>query len=645
MATRLNVLIVEDSEDDARLVVNGLRRGGYEPDWERVDSPEAMKAALTSRRWDLIISDYLMPQFDGFAALDLFKSSGQDAPFIIVSGNIGEDIAVDAMRAGVHDYIMKDNLKRLVPAVDRELREAGNRRARKAAQDELAAATALLEKVFSITHVMVAYMDEDLLFIRVNPAYAEAHARPVEDFQGRGYFDLFPDRKDKDEAVFRAVLRTGRPSFGQAMPLKTIAIPGRPPMYVNRGVHPLTGPDGRVAGLILILLDVTREVLLDEHSRQSQKMEALGTLAGGIAHDFNNVLAAIIINTELALADGREPGAAERYLPIVLQAAERGKELVRQVLAFSRKKEREPRPVRLAPIVREALSFLRASLPTTIEIRDKITADEAMTLSDATEIHQVVMNLGSNAGYAMRAAGGILTVGLENVEINDETVARLPGLRPGPYVRLVVEDTGTGMPPELLPRIFDPFFTTKSQSEGTGMGLPVVHGIVTASGGSITVSSEVGKGTLFQVYFPRIEEDPARAKEPPAPIPHGRERVLVVDDEPGQAESLRDILERLGYDATFETESPRALELIRSRPDAYDLVVTDQKMPLLSGSKLAEEALKIRKNLPVVLCTGYSEEIGEETAASLGIGQIVMKPFTVREIAEAIRRVLDRQPA
>jgi signal transduction histidine kinase len=642
MATPLDVLIIEDSEDDVLLVVNALRRGGYEPSWERVETAEGLAKALAARTWDLVISDYLMPQFDGLAALDLCRSSGQEAPFLIVSGNIGEDIAVDAMRAGAQDYIMKDNLKRLVPAVDRELREAGVRRARRAAQDELAAATDLLEQVFSITHVMVAYMDGSFRFIRVNPAFAEALGRAPQDFQGRSYFELLPDRTDKDGPVFRAVLETGKPAVGLAMPLPVPDAQARAPMYVNRSVHPLTGSDGVAGGLILILLDVTRETLLDEHSRQAQKMEALGTLAGGIAHDFNNVLAAIIINTELALAEGQERGTTERYLPIVLQAAERGKDLVKKVLAFSRKKEREPKPVTLVPIIREALAFLRASLPATIEIRDRIVSEEAVTMADPTEIHQVLMNLGSNAAYAMRESGGILTVGLEAVDLDDPAVSRLPGLDPGPYVRMSVEDTGTGMPPDLLPRIFDPFFTTKGQSEGTGMGLAVVHGIVAACQGSISVTSVVGKGTSFQVFLPRLPEGAAQDDTRSVPVPHGHERVLVVDDEAAQAESLRDILERLGYDATFETESPKALEHFQAEPDAFDLIITDQKMPIMPGTRLAEEAMKVRKDVRVVLCTGFSDQVGEKTAASLGIREIVMKPFTVREIAGAIRRALDR---
>ncbi len=401
-------------------------------------------------------------------------------------------------------------------------------------------------------------MDESFAFVRVNPAYAQAYGREPQDFQGKNYFDLFPG--PADEAMFRDVLETGRPTFNHAMPLPCGAGPGGGAVYVNRSVHRLTGPDGGVRGIILILLDVTHEVLLDEHSRQAQKMEALGTLAGGIAHDFNNILSAIVINAELALSDDQEPGESQQYFPLVLEAADRGKELVKQVLAFSRKKSREPKPVKLAPVIHEALRFLRASLPATVEIREIITAEDSVTLSDATEIHQVLMNLGTNAAYAMREAGGVLTVGLDAVDIDDGTASRVPDLKTGPYVRLTVEDTGSGIPADLLPRIFDPFFTTKGVAEGTGMGLAVVHGIVTGYGGAILVESEVGKGSVFRVYFQRVEDDAVQDEDQSGPIPRGHERILVIDDERTQAEGLRNMLRHLGYDVTFKTDSVKALD-------------------------------------------------------------------------------------
>ncbi len=639
MPIALRVLVVEDSEDDALLVLRELQRGGYDPVWERVETEAGMRAALAKGPWDVVISDYFMPEFNGFAALDCLKASGLDLPFLIVSGNIGEDLAVDAMKAGAHDYIMKDRLKRLVPAVDRETREAAMRRERKAAQDDLASATALLDQVVSITRVMVATMDPAFDFIRVNPAYAEAHRMTAEDFRGKNYFALFPCGEDRD--VFRSVIETGKPVFEYAVPLRSARNEGPEGMIVNRSLHPLPGAAGRSGGIILILFDVTREVELEANARQAQKMEALGTLVGGIAHDFNNILTAIVVSAELARADEQGPAGADRYLSLVLDAAGRGKELVKQVLAFSRKKEREAKPVKLADVVREALKFLRASLPATIDIRAEIGAEDAVTLADPTEIHEVLMNLATNAAHAMGDGGGTLTVGLAAVDVDEDAAGRCPGLKPGPFIRLTVEDTGCGIPPGILSRIFDPFFTTKPQGEGTGMGLAVVHGIVSGSGGAISVASQVGKGTMFRVYFPRfLEASPKPVEASPKPIPTGHERVLLVDDEPGQASSLRDVLEKLGYSASFETDPLRALEDFRAHPESFDLVVTDQTMPQLVGTKLAEALLRIRPGIPIILCTGFSDDVSEETAASLGIREFVLKPYTIGEMASAIRRAL-----
>ena len=481
----------------------------------------------------------------------------------------------------------------------------------------------------------------------VNEATVRATGFSRDELIGTDFSDYFTE-PDEARRGYEQVFAKG---YVTDYPLTILHRDGRRTFVLyNASVY--LDPQGQVLGVFAAARDVTAQRKAEEkvaeqrareerQTRQVQKMEALGTLAGGIAHDFNNILAAIVINTELALDDVRDPGAPQRYLPIVLHAAERGKELVKQVLAFSRKRDREQKPVRLAPVIREALSFLRASLPATIEIEERIRDDKGVTLSDATEIHQILMNLGTNAAYAMRDSGGRLTVRLDPVDLDDEATLRLPGLQPGPYVRLTVEDTGTGIPAHLLPRIFDPFFTTKRQGEGTGMGLPVVHGIVTRCGGAISVASEVGKGSVFQVYFPRVAADAANDEALADPIPTGRERVLVIDDESIQAESLHDMLQRLGYHVTVETESVKALKLLRAHPGAFDVVITDQAMPHLVGSKLAEEAMKIRPDLPIILCTGFSDQVCEGMAVIPGIRELVMKPYTIREMASAIRRAID----
>ena len=292
------------------------------------------------------------------------------------------------------------------------------------------------------------------------------------------------------------------------------------------------------------------------------------------------------------------------------------------------------------PLIKEALKFLRASLPGTVEIREKIERETGFILADPTQIHQVVMNLCSNAAYAMRERGGLLEVSLAEVEA-DEDIARLhPDLNPGTYLRLTVSDTGVGMTREVMERAFDPFFTTKKPGEGSGMGLSVVHGIVRNAKGAVTVYSEAGKGATFNVFFPRVEAEGSSFKVPSGPIATGRERILLVDDEEVQVQSIRNMLERLGYKVVAKTDSVEALSLFRKDPGAFDLVVTDQTMPQLTGVRLAEELLRIRPGLPVILCTGFSEAIDANEAQAAGIRQFLMKPFSVRDMSEAIRRAL-----
>ena len=778
-----------------------------------------MEAALGDREWDIVISDYVLPGFSGIAALGLLKKAGLDLPFIIVSGNIGEDIAVAAMRAGAHDYIMKDNLKRLVPAVERELREAEVRRGRRNAQEAIEFTHRLLqianrqaklapllrdiveeirkfsgceavglrlldphgkipyeawlgfpdefyrlESPLSIqsdecmcinvikgtadakqpfytpggsfyvnvtTRFLATVSEEDkghtrnvcnrfgyesvaLIPIRVegqtigalhiadtregrvprriveileeaalqlgmairrlrveenlrkasdelshlaaaveqasesviiadreaviwyaNPAFEVINGFGRPEALGKSYLDFVSDRPLQSQ--IRDALRHGRECQGR---LRRIRKDGAE-RDLTIAVSPVKDAEGKALNFLAIERDVTEEIRLQQITRQQQKMEALGTLAGGIAHDFNNILTAIMINTEMALYDAEKKAAVPDYLPAVLEAANRGKELVKQVLAFSRKREQELRAVKLSPVIREALGFLRASLPKTIEIRSSISTKFDVAMADATQVHQVLINLGSNAAHAMRERAGVLEVSLSPVEVDARLAARDPDLKPGPYVRLTVKDTGTGIPPEVLPKIFDPFFTTKPPEEGTGMGLSVVHGIVKSLDGTITVETEMGKGTTFSVFLPRVLEDVEQGRAALGPIAGGNERILVVDDEALQAQTLQIMLERLGYRVVAESESLKALEVFRSDPGAFDLVLTDQEMPRFSGAKLAEAVLRLRPDIPVILCTGYSETVDEETAKALGIRLFLMKPYSVRELAEAARAAID----
>jgi PAS domain S-box-containing protein len=385
---------------------------------------------------------------------------------------------------------------------------------------------------------------------------------------------------------------------------------------------------------------------LEYQLRQAQKMEAIGTLAGGIAHDFNNILAAIIGYTELADLQVPEGNKAKKNLKEVLKAGRRARDLVKQILAFSRKGEQERIPIQISPIVKEALKLLRSSLPTTIEIRQNIESDIGIVEADPTQIHQILMNLCTNASHAMREEGGILEVGIRNVEAGswDSEFGQLD-MPPGNYLRLTVSDTGQGMTPEVLERLFEPYFTTKEKGEGTGLGLSVVHGIVKNYGGTITAYSEPGKGTIFHVYLPRIKEAKEMAEDVSRPgvISTGQERVLFVDDEPVLVEIGKQMLERLGYEVTKRTSSIEALELFRAKPDQFDLVITDMTMPNMTGDKLSRELMQIRPDIPIIICTGYSELISEEKAKEIGIRAFAMKPLVMADLSKTVRNVLDHK--
>ncbi|HSB71652.1 MAG TPA: ATP-binding protein [Candidatus Methylomirabilis sp.] len=395
--------------------------------------------------------------------------------------------------------------------------------------------------------------------------------------------------------------------------------------------------------LTVRLRDITERKRMEAQIRQSQKMEAIGTLAGGIAHDFNNLLAAIIGHAELVTDNVPRDGTAWQDLQHVLAAGKRAKDLVRQILTFSRQTEQERRPVSVSMIANEALRLLRASLPATIEIRQHIDPEAGDVLADASQIHQILMNLCTNAEHAMRERGGVLDVNVKGVAVDRSFASSHPPLRPGPHVRLTIRDTGQGMPPHVRERIFEPFFTTKGPGEGTGMGLAVVHGIVAGHRGAISVDTAPERGTKFEIYLPRC--DAAEAVDAPAeePLHGGRERILIVDDEPFLARLWREMLQRLGYQVTGFTDSFEALETFRATPESFDLVMTDQTMPQLTGETLARECLRIRPDIPIILCTGFSHTMTEEKARALGIRAYLMKPLSRRELGLAVRCVLDQQ--
>ena len=382
---------------------------------------------------------------------------------------------------------------------------------------------------------------------------------------------------------------------------------------------------------------------LERQLRQAQKMEALGTLAGGIAHDFNNILSAVLGYSELGMQDVDDT-AHPLYpkLKAIHHAGLRAKALVEQILSFSRMQEQLQAPVKVSPIVKEVLKLLRTSLPANIRIQSKIKADRAV-MGDPTQIHQIIMNLCTNAYHAMLGTGGVLSVSLEQRVIEEAEDTGAFNLEPGPYVRLVVSDTGTGISPAILERIFDPYFTTKEKGKGTGLGLAVVHGIVKSHRGEIAVDSVVGKGTTVTVFIPVSVNDASENGVAPTSIPRGSEHILLVDDEKDLVEIGKEMLRRLGYRVTAVVGSTVALETFKTDPFRFDLVVTDYNMPGLTGDEMARQMLEIRPNTPIIVCTGFSEVFNPQRAQSTGIRLVLMKPLSMESIAHAVRDVLEPQ--
>jgi len=405
----------------------------------------------------------------------------------------------------------------------------------------------------------------------------------------------------------------------------------------------------KATGVRGILIDFTATKRAEEEKKkleiqlqQAQKMEAIGALAGGIAHDFNNILSAIIGYTELAmLNEGAEHCTAE--LKEALIAANRAKDLVKQILAFSRQTDEERMPVRVALVAKEAVRFLRATLPATIEIKTRIDDKSGAVLANSVELHQIIMNLCTNAQHAIGEQAGLLEVAVQNTEVDLSRKNDIIELEIGSYVRISVKDTGYGMAPDLMKRIFDPYFTTKEKGVGTGLGLAVVHGIVKKYGGTIQVESELGKGTTFHIYLPKADIAAPIKAEPPIPVMGGSERILFVDDEKMLVDIGQQALQRLGYDVVSRTSPIEAFELFKAKPDFFDLVITDKTMPGMTGDALARKLMSIRPDLPVIICTGYSQAIDQERAMQIGIKAFVMKPILINEIASAVRKALSKE--
>lgn len=547
-----------------------------------------------------------------------------------------------------HNSLLYQSLDRLVEertvALEKEVQE------RKKAEKALFESEKLFRSTFENAIIGMCLITLDGIFRLANPAFGKMLGYVPQEIEGKPIQDItHPDDIALSLNMLEKLLAGNRPalSFEQRYLDKS----GRT-VWTKAGTILLRSNNGTPEYFITHIEDITAQKnaeqeqrKLEEQLRQAHKMEAIGTLAGGIAHDFNNLLAAILGYAEMATDDITADDQARHHIAQVITAGNRAKALVQQILSFSRKEARTLVPVDIAKIVREALKLLRSSIPTTVEIRRNIDSNCGAILADPVQIHQVLMNLCTNAAQAMDECGGILDIDLAAVEIDSRPLANKPDLEPGRYIMLTVKDDGIGIDETIIDRIFDPYFTTKAIGKGSGMGLSVVLGIVKSHRGTVTVSSTPGKGTAFHVYFPRIEAASEPRQEAHPSLPSGRERILVVDDDIHLADLTRRRIERLGYRATMATDSKAALELFRSRPESFDLIISDQTMPHLTGAQLAREILAIRPDMPIIICSGYSSKIDDEKAKMMGINAFIMKPVELGKLAHIIRQALDDRDA
>ncbi|WP_236891245.1 hybrid sensor histidine kinase/response regulator [Desulfoluna limicola] len=498
-------------------------------------------------------------------------------------------------------------------------------------------------QLFELAQEGIWAIDDDSVTTMVNPAMAKMLGYDVMEMIGTNFFDFMDETGRK---LAGGIVEGDQHGTGEQVDCELIRRDGER-VYTTMKMSSIYGDDGRYAGAIIGVVDVTyrkkaeeENKKLEKHMVQIQKMEAIGTLAGGIAHDFNNILSVVVGFTELACEDARKGSAQLDNLREVLSAAQRARDLVSQILTFARQGDVSVRPVRFSTILKEAVKFLRSTLPSTIEISTRLTT-EANVMADPTQLHQIIMNLGTNAGHAM-ADGGVLDVSLEEVELDAGKVRHAPEVMPGQFLRLRVSDTGSGMTPSLVESIFNPYFTTKEQGDGTGLGLSVVKGIVDQMKGMIEVASVPGEGSCFDVFLPILEWEAQEYESRGEEVVGGDERVLYVDDEPAITIIGKGLLEMMGYNVETCENALEALKKIRKDPKAFDVVITDLTMPRMRGDTLAREIMAIRSDLPVILCTGQDFPLPEEHLKKIGVSALLKKPLGRTKLARTVREVLDQ---
>ena len=632
---RVRVLMVEDNENDAALVRRELDRLDPRPDVQHVRTEPAFVAALQGFAPHVILCDHNIPGFGGWRALEIARATLPDVPFILVTGSLDEETAVAYLKGGAADYILKDRVVRLGPALQEALERARERQALRQHQR-------LLRQIIDANPSLIFVKDWNGRFVLVNQATADIYGTTVDSLLGKTDADFNPNPEEvahflRDD---RDVIASGRPKLISEEQVTNPTT--KQTRWFQTIKVPLPMPDAETSTLLGVATEITERKLLEEQLLQSQKMEAVGQLAGGVAHDFNNILTAIVGYTDLLAAEFGGNTRQLEDLEEIRKAARRAAALTRQLLAFSRKQVLEPRVLDLNTVVTNLEKMLRSLISANIELKTSLATELGAARADPNQLEQVIMNLAINARDAM-PEGGTLTIETGNATLDDTYAAQHVSVAPGSYVMLAVSDTGCGMSEETKARIFEPFFTTKPAGRGTGLGLSTVYGIVKQSGGNIWLYSEPGKGTTFKVYLPTVVALPEDIGKIAAAesIRHGGGTVLVVEDDDQLRRLTHRALASQGYTVLEADRGRAALDIARRHKGIIDLLLTDVIMPDTNGRKLADTLRSVRPGLRVLYMSGYPDgAIASHGMLEEGVAYLA-KPFTTEAVTRKVREVLE----